>query len=502
MKAAPLVILLLLAGCSAVGPDYVPPEAPEVAQELFAGEGAETDSLARWWEDFHDPVLTELIDQGLKSAPTVEAAIARLRAQRAAREGTEAGFWPQFTADGNYTWGRKWGANRSGWADSLGASANASWELDVFGGVRRSVERAIAEEARLAYNLQEVRVSLAAEIATAYVNLRRYAAQVDIAEANLALQERNAATIRARFEAGEVARYDLVAAEAQMAATRASIPALQQNLTSSQLELDWLTGQAPYATRVRLQETLDTMALPDLSPKLLPNELLRRRADIRMAEEDVHAQTAAIGIAEAEIYPRFALGGTLGITSPSFAPWSDYTQSASFGPSASWNIFGFGTWRKQVESAKETLKAVLADYRDTVLDAYREAESAWVACQREAERSTDLRTAEQNHALALEIANKRYELGDISIDDVLTRQSSLLSAQENLVTHRATLFTNAITLYRTLGGGWSDEPRETPGADGGDPAATPAPDVAAAAPDKAIAATDTPPPETPVTEAP
>ena len=458
MKAAPLAILLLLAGCAAVGPDYEHPTAPQPTAELFAGDGVEADSLALWWRDFHDPVLAELIEQGLKNAPSVEAAIARLRAQRATREGTEAGFYPQFSADGSYTWGRGWGAGRRGWEDQIGASANASWEIDVFGGVRRSVEQAAAEEARLAYNIQEVRVSLAAEIATAYVNVRRYAAQVDIAEANLALQERNAATIRARFEAGEVARYDLVAAEAQMAATRASIPSLRQNLLASQLELDWLTGNVPYATQPRLAETLDSMALPDLSPKLLPNELLRRRADIRMAEEDVHAQTAAIGVAEAELYPRFTLGGTLGLSSPDLTPWSDYSQTVSLGPSVSWNIFGFGTWRKRVESAKATLDAVLADYRDTVLDAYREAETAWVACQREAERTGDLRAAEQANALALDIANQRYEIGTISIDDVLTRQSSLLSAQENIVTHRATLFTNAITLYRALGGGWADEP--------------------------------------------
>ena len=213
MKAAPLAILLLLAGCAAVGPDYEHPTAPQPTAELFAGDGVEADSLALWWRDFHDPVLAELIEQGLKNAPSVEAAIARLRAQRATREGTEAGFYPQFSADGSYTWGRGWGAGRRGWEDQIGASANASWEIDVFGGVRRAVEQAAAEEARLAYNIQEVRVSLAAEIATAYVNVRRYAAQVDIAEANLALQERNAATIRARFEAGEVARYDLVAAE-------------------------------------------------------------------------------------------------------------------------------------------------------------------------------------------------------------------------------------------------------------------------------------------------
>ncbi len=458
MKRVPLLPLLLLAGCAAVGPDYTPPEAPKAEAELFAGSGYEAESLANWWRDFQDPLLCDLIEEGLCNAPTVEAAVARLRAQRALRESTEAGFWPQFTASGSYTWGRAWGAGCHSWQDNLTARGDASWEIDIFGGVRRSVEQQTATEARLAYTLQETRVSLAAEIATAYVELRRYAAQVDIAEANLALQEKTAAVIRERAQAGMVPWYDVMATESQTATTRASIPQLRQNLTAAQLRLDWLTGQAPYATQARLRETLDEMSLPDLSPKVLPNDLLRRRADIRVAEENVHAQTAAVGVAEANLYPRFTLGGNIGLSSPDLSPWDAYTQSVNLGPSVSWNIFGFGSWRKRVESAKATLEATLADYEDAVLSAYQEAETAWDACRREAERTNDLRAAERFSGEALRIADQLYENGEITIDDVLTRQSSLLNAQEALVTHRATLFTNAITLYRALGGGWTDEP--------------------------------------------
>ena len=458
MKRAPLLPLLLLAGCAAVGPDYTPPEAPKAEAELFAGSGYEAESLANWWRDFQDPLLCDLIEEGLRNAPTVEAAVARLRAQRALRESTEAGFWPQFTASGSYTWGRAWGAGRHSWQDNLTARGDASWEIDIFGGVRRSVEQQAATEARLAYTLQETRVSLAAEIATAYVELRRYAAQVDIAEANLALQEKTAAVIRERAQAGMVPWYDVMATESQTATTRASIPQLRQNLTAAQLRLDWLSGQAPYATQARLRESLDEMSLPDLSPKVLPNDLLRRRADIRVAEENVHAQTAAVGVAEANLYPRFTLGGNIGLSSPDLSPWDAYTQSVNLGPSVSWNIFGFGSWRKRVESAKATLEATLADYEDAVLSAYQEAETAWDACRREAERTNDLRAAERFSGEALRIADQLYENGEITIDDVLTRQSSLLNAQEALVTHRATLFTNAITLYRALGGGWTDEP--------------------------------------------
>ncbi len=455
------LLLLLVAGCTAVGPDYEQPTAPELTTPLFSGDGIEMVSLADWWKTFQDPTLNQLIAQGLQNAPTVDAAIARLRAARAMREKTEADFLPQFTANGSYTWSRSWGANDSdGWNKNLGASADASWEIDIFGSVRRSVEQSLATEARLAYTLQDVRVSLAAEIANAYVEVRSTAAQIAIAESNLELQKKNAHLVRQRYENGDIPGYDLATAEAQVARTTATIPLLRHNLTAAQLKLDWLTGQAPYATASLITETLDTMSLPELTPKALPNDLLRRRADIRIAETEIMGQTAAVGVATAELYPRFFLGGSIGVSSPDLTPWSSYTRSVNFGPSVRWNIFGFGTWQKQIDSAEATLEATLADYRDTVLQAYQEAETAWDACHRESERTDALTRAEKHCSDALRIANKLYEFGEKDIDDVLNQQANLLTAQESIVTHRATLFKNTIALYRALGGGWADETEE------------------------------------------
>ncbi len=458
MRVSPILVgAFIVAGCTAVGPDYKPPVAPEVTTELFAGEGVEVESLALWWRNFQDPVLTQLVEKGLATAPSVQEALDRLRAARASREKTEAGYYPQFTADGSYVWSRGWGADETnGWNERLGASADASWEIDIFGGVRRSVEQAAARETQLAYTLQDTRVSLAAEIASAYVAVRRTALQLAIAESNLELQKRNANLVRQRFENGDITRYDLVTAEAQVARTTATIPTYRKDLVAAQLKLDWLTGQAPYATQALLTETQNTMVLPTLTPKALPNDLLRRRADIRIAETSIHEQTAAVGVATAELYPRFSLGGSIGISSPDLSPWSSYSRTVNFGPSVRWNIFGFGTWEKQIESARATLDATIAAYRDKVLQAYQEAETAWTACHREAERTEALLASEQHCSEALRIAQKLYDLGEKDIDDVLTQQASLLNAQETLVTHRANLFDNAITLYRALGGGWSD----------------------------------------------
>jgi NodT family efflux transporter outer membrane factor (OMF) lipoprotein len=457
-KLLPACLLLSLCGCVIVGEDGEIPEAP-TAENLFNTEqGLEADNLANWWRQFQDPVLSNLIEQGLASAPTLDAALARLRAARAEREGTEASFYPQFTADGSYRWGRSWGAGEtSGWNRNLTASVDAAWELDVFGGLARATERSGAQEAKLAYTLQDVRVSLAAEIASTYVAVRRYEGQVTIAEANLALQERSVELVKKRHTSGDVIRYDVVTAEAQAARTRAALPQHRQNLNDAALRLDWLTGNPPYTFKAYLKETQDVMHLPEVAPKAPPAALLRRRADVRMAETEILAQTAAIGVAEAELYPKFAISGSIGISSPDLTPWGSYTRQISFGPSVRWNLFGFGYWQRKVDAAEASLEATIADYRNTVLEAYRETEAAWIAYHREIERTPPLLDAERFCREALSIAERRYEFGDIAIDDVITQQALLLSAQENLVAHRAQLFDNAITLYRALGGGWSDE---------------------------------------------
>ncbi len=450
--------LLALTGCT-VGPDYTPPAAPEPVAPIFYGEDPELESLAQWWRSFQDPLLAELVEEGLRAAPSLEAARQRIIAARASREQVEAGFYPQFSADGSYTWSRGWSGSghTGGWDKRLSASADARWEIDIFGGIRRSVEKAEAEEAALAYTFQDLRIALAADIAEAYVQVRQYTAQIAIAEANLALQERNLSRVQKRVESGDLPRYDLVTAESQVSQTRSSIPTYRQQRAAAQFRLDQLVGRTPHATEPRLSETLDALQLPEARPKVPANELLRRRADIRQAEEKVRAQNAALGVATASIYPTFSLNGSIGLSSPDLSPWSAYTRSVSFGPAVAWNIFGFGTWRKQIESARATLEATVQDYRATVLTAYQEAETAWLAYYNETCRTEDLQRTVQTCAQALDIADKLYEFGEKDIEDVLSRQSALLSAQEALITHRATLFTDIITLYKALGGGWSDE---------------------------------------------
>lgn len=458
------LVTVLLAGC-AVGPDYTAPEAPEAGTAMFAGgDQAGTFSLAVWWERLGDPLLNRLIEDALKASPTVEAATARLRSARALRQQAEAGYMPQISADGSYNWSRSWGENRSkGWNHNLSASGDASWELDLFGGIARGVEQAEAQERQQAYSLEEVRISLIAETALTYIAVREAQARLRVAEENLALQRRNADITRQRAKAGTATRYDLATARAQVARVMATLPQLRQTITEHMLTLDYLAGRAPYATREDLETLPDTLVQPGI-PQRVPNDLLRRRADIRMAEEAIHAQTAAVGVATAEIYPTFSLGGTLGLSAPDLGPLSDYTRSIGFGPSIRWNIFGFGTWRKRIESQKALLEATVADYNDTVLNAYREAETAWQNCLNEVERTEALTRSEHQSSIAYDIALQIYKAGESDFSEVIVQQGNLLTAREQLTIHNYQLLTNAVAFYRALGGGWSEEPDPpTPG---------------------------------------
>ncbi len=459
MKRLSLFLLTGLLGGCAVGPTYQTPEVTTpVTSQLFAAEDeTAVTTLADWWTSFQDPLLTQYVREGLKASPTLEAALARLRASRAQREGKEGSYWPQITANGGYTWSRSWGAREtSGWEKGLSAGADAAWELDLFGSVTHGVEQLVAAEAIQFYSMQDLRVSLAAEIATAYVNVRRYQTQLRIAEANLINQRRNADIARQRSKAGTATQYDYATALAQLARVEAALSQGRQRVVEAMLQLDYLTGKLPYATKSELESSQDTM-IPAGVPKTLANDLLRRRADLRAAEANIRQQTAAVGSAKANLYPKFRLSGNIGLSSPDLTPWDDYTRSVGLGPSVSWNLFGFGTWRKQVISEEERLQATVAEYQDAVLNAYREAENTWALLAYEHERKPALSTALEQTFVAYEIALKLYKAGEEDVGDVLSQESNLLTAQENIAVHHYTLLSHAIMLYKVLGGGWADE---------------------------------------------
>lgn len=470
MKAYGIVtvsILIVAAGCS-VGPDYEAPtvEAPAVTLLSDTTQTNRVTELGDWWEGFEDPLLTSLVTNALAQSPTVTVAINQIRAARALLQSTERSNLPQISADGNFTESRSYGARESGWDHSLTGGLDARWELDLFGGIRREMEQAQAALDSKIYNWHDVELSLAAEVASTYLTVRKVQTLLSITRENLALQERNAALVRKQYEAQTVTRFDLVRAEAQVAATAATIPAQEAEYTQACLKLEYLCGQLPYSLKAALEaEPTATARLPVSMPGTIANELLRRRPDIRVAEENIKSASAAVGMEQANLYPKFYLNGSLGLSSPELSPWSSYTRTIGAGPSFAWNIFGFGYYSKRIESKKIELESAVESYRDTVLSAYQETEAAWQALLRERQRTGHLTQAMLQQQTAATIAESLYREGETDYSNVITARASALSAEQQLTEHRDQLLQDLIALYKALGGSWSERTSVDPTAE-------------------------------------
>ena len=457
--------LLMLSGCK-LGPDYERPEFAEPQQFLGAGgANANLDQLTAWWQKLGDPVLSELVGHGLTNNLTVRSGLQRLRQVRAQLAQANAGLWPTLTGTANYNHGRKFGvqsgvgysATGAGiagdWGGTFAGGFDATWELDVFGGVRREVEAREAELLGSYFSQHDIEVSLSAEIAMAYLNVRMLQDVLAVTRSNLTAQTQSADITRLRHEARAVSGLDLANAEAQVFTTTAQIPALEANLADMILHLEVLLGELPNTRKEQLVATGSFPQLPPELPAVLPNELLRRRADVRKAEMAVVAATARIGAAQAELYPRFSLIGAVGLSAPStLSRWTDFTESARIGPRVTWNIFSAGRIRAQVEERRALMEQSVLAYQQTVLNAYQEAESAWQGYNQEALRSDSLAQSVEANQRAVRIAQELYKAGHSDYMEVLIAERSLLIAQDTQARHRALLAQRLVTFYKALGG--------------------------------------------------
>jgi NodT family efflux transporter outer membrane factor (OMF) lipoprotein len=342
--------------------------------------------------------------------------------------------------------------------DLFQAGLDAAWELDIFGGVRRNIEASNADIRASVEDRRDVLVTLAAEVGTNYLNLRGSQQQIAIARKNLKAQRHTAEITRKRFEAGFVSALDVASAQAQVATTESQIPSLESAAQGAIYSLSVLLGREPAAL---LQELATETPIPPAPPEIpvgLPSDLIRRRPDIRRAEAQLHAATARIGVATADLFPKFSLTGSFGFSSTdlsSLANWS--SRSWSFGPSVSWPIFAGGRiwWNIEVQNALQ--EQALIAYEKTVLTALKEVETALVAYAKELERRKSLTDAAENNAKAVDLAMKRYIAGRTDFLSVLTFQGALYQSEDALVQSTRNLTTDLIALYKALGGGWEKE---------------------------------------------
>ena len=463
---APLLAALLLSGCAAVGPNYAAPELPMPAtwRGAAAAKVAVTPTapadLATWWRQLDDPTLTGLIEQALQTSLDLRAAQAKLQEARARRALAGAELFP--TVSGSVD-GRRVKASGEagggGTANQFSAGFDASWELDVFGGLRRGVEAAQASLEASQASLHDVQVSLVAEVGLNYVEWRASQAALAIARANAASQAETLQLTQWRAQAGLTTELDVEQARANLEQTRAQIPSLETNRVEAEHRLEILLGQQPDTLAQRLTQPGGIPRIPARVTVGIPADALRQRPDVQVAERTLAAETARIGVVEAQAYPNFSLGGSLGLEALTLGTLaSGNAGAASVLGSVAAPIFDAGRIRQQVNIQTAVQEQALVNYQSTVLNALAEVENALVALANTRQRQDHLREALQAARLAARLARDRYSAGLSDFQTVLDTERTVLTVEDKLVLSEADGAKSLIQLYKALGGGWSPAP--------------------------------------------
>lgn len=414
-------------------------------------------TLASWWTTLNDPTLTNLIERAVRGNLDLKKAQARVREARARRGISQADLFPTLNATASATRGRNsQAAGRGDTQDMYATGFDATWELDVFGGVRRSVEAATADLQASAEDLRNVLVSLLAEVALNYIEARAFQARLAVSEANLQAQTETQALAAVRLEAGLTTALDVEQATYNLESTRAQIPTLQAGLEEAKNRVAVLLGEPPGRVDAELAARQPIPVAPLEVAVGVPADVLRRRPDVSQAERKLAAQTAQIGVATAELYPKFTLLGSIGLNALSLGNlFSAASRTYSMGPSISWRLFDAGAVRKNIAVQSTLQEQALIQYEATLLTALEEVENALVAYAEEQRRREALRKAVQAAQRAVELAEVQYGAGLTDFLRVLDAQRSLLSFQDQLAQSEATLTSNLVRLYKALGGGWT-----------------------------------------------
>lgn len=472
MKTNHLLLLPLLAviaaGC-AVGPNYQRPAVSvptHWSEPLVGGETNSPASLTAWWKNFHDPELDSLVDRAVQSNLDLQIATARVREERAQYTAAVADFFP--TVDGSSSYARQETSHHQPVLGSLPIPAgvpfendvyqagfDASWEIDVFGGKRRAAEAAGAEVAASEYGRRATLITLLGDMARNYLDVRGYQQRLAIANENITAQSNALAITRDRYRKGLTSDLDVEQASTLLATTRAEVPTLETALQASIHRLGVLLGQQPDAVQAELAGAVPIPITPPVVPVGLPSELLLRRPDVQRAERQLAAATANIGVAKADLFPKFYLTGVAGFESVSASDWFTAGSSLwSVGPTVQWRIFDAGRIRTNIRVQNARQEQALAAYEQTVLSAFEDVENDLVAYANEQTRRHSLEDAVTSSHKSLELANKLYANGLTDFLHVLDAERSLYQAQDALVQSDRTVSVNLVSLYKSLGGGW------------------------------------------------
>jgi multidrug efflux system outer membrane protein len=462
-RLTPLALALLLTGCS-VGPDYLRPS--NWLPTAFSSAAPAPETLnpaveARWWTLFSDTTLNDLIDHALRSNADLRTAIARVEQADAAAREAGAAFFP--TIDGQAggsnsklsTKTATWTANAPDILRTRSAALTTSYEIDVWGRIRRSNEAARANLLASRYGRDAIRLSVAGLVTSTYLNLRALDARLTLTGESLRSLEDSSRLVKAQVDAGQVSPLDQFQADAALAALQAQLAELRRDRALAEHQLALLTGNPQLAITAG---DIRQLPLPPLPPNGLPADLVDSRPDIRQAEQQLIAANANIGVAKAGYYPKFSLTGSLGSESK--------TLSDLFGAGAStWSlglgmlmpILDYGRTTARVDQAKAINEQSLIAWQNALQTAYKEVRDALVRLREDGEAETAQKLRFENAQQALEIANRRYEAGYSGYLEVLVAQRTSNDAQQAMIISRQARLAAAVDLFKALGGGWREE---------------------------------------------
>lgn len=518
--ALAIMITGALSGCL-LGPDYKRPKltVPEKwSSDLAGGPTQAPAQLAQWWKSFNDPTLDSLMSRAMESNFDLRSATARIREARASYRVSTAGFWPQLGTSGSYqrsqsrgTSGSSGGGSSSAvtltkngvavsrtshpagaggpavtvtpditgsggssvtissgsgssgavkrQSDLFQAGFDASWELDVFGGTRREAQASKADVQAEEENRRDLLVSLAAELARNYFELRSTQNILEITNNNVRVQKRAVELAQARFDAGLTTELDVKTAQSLLAETQAALPSLEGAAKSAMYRLSLLLGREPGALQDELTPAAPLPAVPPLVPVGLPSDLIRQRPDVRRTERQLAAATARIGAAKADLLPKFSLTGSFGGQSNSIDKLTvGANRIWSVGPAIQWDLFRGGRILANIEVKNARQQQALIAYEKAVMAALGDVEIALTAYATEQTRLASLSEAAEASRRAFGIANELYAQGLVGFLNVLDAERSLLGVEEQQAQSRAAIITDLTALYKALGGGWDQTP--------------------------------------------
>lgn len=460
--------MLLAGGCQVAPPRVEPPPLPADEHwqsglpdrvSIAHGERA-ADDLASWWRRLGDDDLDRLISHALASSTDVRAALLRLRIAVLDRADSGVDFLPRATAGASSS---RTGDGDSDTTSSHTLSLGASWELDLWGAgeARRTAAGETLEAVR--QDLRDTRVSLIAETAVSYTDLRSAQFQLEVTRQNVAIQEQTLQFVQWQRQVGLATELEVSRARARLEQTRAQIPALHDTINRSVNRLQVLTGRGIGELREALLDARPLPALPETIVISVPADALRQRPDVRAAEHLVRARAAGVAEAQSDRFPSLTLSGDLSRRSRVFSDLLDLGDTArSLAAGLAYTVFDGGRIRRNVDRRKIELEQALLEYEAVLRQALEEAENALSAIDNTHRQGQALLAAEEAARLAAELASLQYESGLVDFQTVLDTQETLLETQRSLAANRGDLMTNVVQLYRALGGGWQYDAAEAP----------------------------------------